>query len=393
MGDNGKIYMDHAAATPLHPEVKEAMAPYLDEQFASAMSLSGMGQEAKHAIATGRQQVADLIQARPEEIYFTSGGTESANWAVFGVARALESKGRHIITSSIEHHAVLMACRRLQELGWEITELPVDGDGLVDPADVKKALRNDTVLVSIMHANNEIGTIEPIEEIGRITREADVLFHTDAAQTAGLAPLDVDRLNLDLASFTAHKMYGPKGIGALYLRRGTRIEPLFYGGAQEAERRPGTENVPGIAGFGKAAEIAKQSGPELASKLTPMRDRLIEGILEAVPEVLLNGHREKRLPNNVSVCIRYVEGESVLLALDIEGIVGSTASACVSGTAGPSHVLMAAGRNMSDANGSLRLSLGRGNSPEHVEKVIELLPAVVQRFRNMSPITPKQLIK
>ncbi len=387
------IYMDHAAATPLHPEVKEAMEPYLDVKFASAMSLSGMGQEAKYAVATGRQRVADLIGARPEEVYFTSGGTESANWAVFGIARAHESKGRHIITSSIEHHAVLMACRRLQELGWDVTELPVDGDGIVDPDDVRKALRADTVLVSIMHANNEIGTVEPLSEIGKITREADVLFHSDAAQTVGAIDVDVDALNLDLVSFTAHKMYGPKGIGALYMRRGTRIEPMFYGGAQESERRPGTENVPCIAGFGRAAELTKERGADRIAKLTPMRDRLFDGILDAIPELVVNGHRERRLPNNMSICIRYVEGESVLLALDLAGVVGSTASACVSGTAGPSHVLMAVGRSMSDANGSLRLSLGRCNEPEHVERVIELLPAIVQKFRNMSPITPEHLIR
>ncbi len=386
-----RIYMDHAATTAMHEDVKAVMLSYLDDMFGNASSLHSFGQETAAARETARAHVAALIAARPEEITFTAGGTESDNLAIHGIALALESRGKHIITSAIEHHAVLHTCDFLRTRGWDITTLPVDGYGFVDPDDVRKAIRPGTVLVSIMHANNEIGTIEPVAEIGAITREADICFHCDAVQSAGAIKVDVDAMNIDLLSMSAHKLYGPKGIGALYVRRGTRITPILHGGGQERNRRPGTENIPAIAGFGKAAELALAHRDCRADRLIPMRDRLIEGLTSSLPEIILNGHPTTRLPNNVSICARYVEGESMLLALDMEGIAASTGSACSSGTLDPSHVLTAIGRPHEDTHGSLRLTPGRINTPGEVERVIEVFPSIVRRFRDMSPVTPAHL--
>jgi len=333
-----------------------------------------------------RVQVAGLLGCRPLEVVFTSGGTEADNLALIGAARIGEGQGRnHLITSQIEHHAVLHTCEYLEEHGFEVTYLPVDGDGLVEPADVKAALKPATAIVSIMHGNNEIGTIEPIGEIGAICREAGVLFHTDAVQSAGKIPIDVVDMNIDLLALSAHKMYGPKGVGALYVRRGVRLEPVQHGGAHERKLRPGTENVPGIVGLGVASELAVAELPETRGHLEAMRDGLLDGLL-ALPNTRLNGHRTKRLPHNVNVSFRDVEGESILLALDMFGIAASTGSACTSGSLSASHVLLALGLSHQDAQGSIRMSLGRENSPEDIEYVLGRMGPVIDRLRLMSPL-------
>jgi cysteine desulfurase len=381
-----RIYLDYAATTPTHPEVMKAMLPYFADSFGNPSSIHSYGQEAKDAIERARSKVAALIGARSEEIVFTGSGTEADNFAVKGVALSRQAKGNHIITSSIEHHAVLETCKFLEKQGFSVTYLPVDGYGLVDPTDVKKAITKRTILVSIMHANNECGTIEPIAEIGNIAREAEIYFHTDAVQTVGHIPLDVNKSNVDLLSISAHKLYGPKGVGALYIRKGTRISSFIHGGTQERGRRASTENVPGIVGFGRAAEIAQEEMLEEAQKLTALRDRLIEGILEGIEYTQLNGHPVKRLPNNVNVSINYVEGESILLNLDLDGICASTGSACSSEDLAPSHVLVAMGLSHLQAHSSLRFTLGKWTTEEEINKVLEVLPGIVSKLRAMSPL-------
>jgi cysteine desulfurase len=378
--------LDYAATTPTHPEVMKAMLPYFTESFGNPSSIHSYGQEAKDAIERARSKVAALIGAKSEEIVFTGSGTEADNFAVKGVALSRQGKGNHVITSSIEHHAVLETCKFLEKQGFSVTYLPVDGYGMVDPNDVKKAITKKTILVSIMHANNECGTIEPVAQIGNIAREAEIYFHTDAVQTVGHIPLDVNKLNVDLLSISAHKLYGPKGVGALYIRKGTRISSFMHGGNQERGRRASTENVPGIVGFGKAAEIAQQEMLEEAQKLTALRDRLIEGILRGIEYTQLNGHPVTRLPNNVNVSINYVEGESILLNLDLDGICASTGSACTSADLEPSHVLVAMGLPHLQAHSSLRFTLGKWTTEEEINKVLEVLPGIVSKLRAMSPL-------
>jgi cysteine desulfurase len=363
-----------------------AMLPYFTESFGNPSSIHSYGQEAKDAIERARSKVAALIGAKSEEIVFAGSGTEADNFAVKGVALSRQAKGNHIITSSIEHHAVLETCKFMEKQGFSVTYLPVDGYGMVDPNDVKKAITKKTILVSIMHANNECGTIEPVAQIGNIAREAEIYFHTDAVQTVGHIPLDVNKLNVDLLSISAHKLYGPKGVGALYIREGTRISPFMHGGNQERGRRASTENVPGIVGFGKAAEIAQQEMLEEAQKLTALRDRLIEGILGGIEYTQLNGHPVTRLPNNVNVSINYVEGESILLNLDLDGICASTGSACTSADLEPSHVLVAMGLPYLQAHSSLRFTLGKWTTEEETNKVLEVLPGIVSKLRAMSPL-------
>jgi cysteine desulfurase len=381
-----RIYLDYAATTPTHPDVMKAMLPYFTESFGNPSSIHSYGQEAKDAVERARVKVAALIGAKSEEIVFTGSGTEADNFAVKGVALSRQAKGNHIITSSIEHHAVLETCKFLGKQGFSITYLPVDGYGMVDPNDAKKAITKKTILVSIMHANNECGTIEPIAEIGNIAREAEIYFHTDAVQTVGHIPLDVNKSNVDLLSISAHKLYGPKGVGALFIRKGTRISSFMHGGTQERGRRASTENVPGIVGFGKATEIAQQEMLEEAQKLTALRDRLIEGILEGIEYTQLNGHPVKRLPNNVNVSINYVEGESILLNLDLDGICASTGSACSSADLEPSHVLVAMGLPHLQAHSSLRFTLGKWTTEEDISKVLDVLPGIISKLRAMSPL-------
>jgi cysteine desulfurase len=381
-----RIYLDYAATTPTHPDVIKAMLPYFDESFGNPSSIHSYGQEARDAVERARSKVSALIGAKNEEIVFTGSGTEADNFALKGIALSRQGKGNHIITSSIEHHAVLETCKFLEGQGFSITYLPVDGFGTVNPADVKKALTHKTILVSIMTANNECGTIEPIAEIGAITGEAEIYFHSDAVQAVGHIPINVHEFKVDLLSMSAHKLYGPKGMGALYIRKGTRISQFMHGGSQERGRRASTENVPGIVGLGKAAEIAKQEMSEESGKLTALRDRLIEGILTGIEYTQLNGHPVKRLPNNVNVSINYVEGESVLLNLDLEGICASTGSACTSEDLEPSHVLVAMGLPHLQAHSSLRFSLGKWTTEDDINKVLDVLPGIVSKLRAMSPL-------
>ncbi len=381
-----RIYLDYAATTPTHPEVIKAMTPYFTESFGNPSSIHSYGQEAKDDVERGRSKVATLIGAKNDEIVFTGSGTEADNFAVKGVAWSRQARGNHIITSSIEHHAVLETCKFLEKQGFSITRLPVDGYGIVNPSDVKKAITKKTILISIMHANNECGTIEPVAEIGKIAREAEIYFHTDAVQTVGHIPLDVNNLKVDLLSISAHKLCGPKGVGALYIRKGTRISSFMHGGSQERGRRASTENVPGIVGFGKAAEIAQQEMAEEAQRLTALRDRLIEVILRDIEYTQLNGHPVKRLPNNVNVSINYIEGESILLNLDLDGICASTGSACSSEDLAPSHVLMAMGLPHLQAHSSVRFSLGKWTTEEDINKVLDILPGIVFKLRAMSPL-------
>ena len=381
-----RIYLDYAATTPVRSKVVVAMLPYFREKFGNPSSLYFYGQEAKEAINVARERVASVINARSSEIVFTSGGTESDNFAISGVAWANHKKGKHIITTSIEHHAVLNICKFLEKVGFEVTYLPVDSQGLVSLEDIKKAIRSDTILISIMHANNEVGTIEPIEKIGEIAKEKGVYFHTDAVQTYGHLPIDVTKLNVDLLSASAHKLYGPKGVGALYIRRGVKIVPFLYGGDQENKLRASTENVAGIAGFGMAAELAKEELEEEGSRLIPLRDKLIKGILKKIKYSRLNGHPTKRLPGNVNVSIEFIEGESILLHLDARGICASSGSACTSSISEPSHVLKAMGVPPELAHGSLRFTLGKDNTAEDIDYVIEVLPEIVKKLRSISPL-------
>ncbi|MHC1757586.1 MAG: cysteine desulfurase NifS [Methanosarcina sp.] len=386
MGENRFVYMDHAATTFIKPEVVETMLPFLKEHFGNPSSLYSIGREGKEAVETAREKLAKALGAEPEEIYFTSGGTESDNWAVKGTAFTRRKKGKHIITTPIEHHAVLYPCEYLETQGFDVTYLPVDTYGLVDPAQLEAAIREDTILISIMYANNEIGTIEPVSEIGKIAREHEIPFHTDAVQAIGNIPLDMQGKDkdVDMLSLSSHKFYGPKGIGALYIKEGTEIDNYMHGGAQERGKRAGTENVAGIAGMGKAIELATVNIEEHSEKIKKMRNRLMAGILE-IPSCRLNGHPEKRLSGNLNFSFEYIEGESLLLMLDQMGICSSTGSACSSGSLDPSHVLSAIGVPPEIAQGSLRLTLGDANSEEDIDYVLDVLPEVVGKLRAISP--------
>ncbi len=381
-----QIYLDYAATTPTHPEVVKAMLPYFTDAFGNPSSIYSRGQEAKGAVEEARVKVAGLISARNEEIVFTSSGTEADNFALKGVAFANEPKGNHIITSSIEHHAVIETCKFLERRGFKVTYLPVDEYGLVAPDDVKKAITDKTILISVIHASNEMGTIEPITEIGKIAKEAGIYFHTDAVQTVGHIPVDVNELGVNSLSMSAHKVYGPKGVGALYIRKGTRLVPFIHGGEQERRRRASTENVPGIVGFGRAAELAQQEMVQEAQRLTRLRDQLVKRLLEQIDHIRLNGHSVMRLPNNVNISVDFVEGESMLLNLDLVGICASTGSACSSSSLEPSHVLLAMGIPPEQAHGSLRLTLGKWTTQDDIEQVLDVLPSIVAKLRAMSPL-------
>lgn len=384
-----RIYLDYAATTPVHPDVVKAMVPYFTEKFGNPSSIYHFGQEAKETLEKSRRTVADFIGAGEDEIIFTGSGTEADNFALKGVALANRDKGNHIVTSGIEHHAVSETCRFLEKNGFEVTYLPVDKDGLVDPDSVRKAISEKTILVSIMHANNEIGTIQPIEDIAKITREAGVYFHTDAVQTVGHLPVDVNRMGIDLLALSAHKLYGPKGVGVLYIRRDTKIIPFIHGGSQERNRRASTENVAGIVGLAKACKIAGAEMADEANRLIVLRDRLVKGLQEKIKEIHLNGHPTRRLPNNVNISVKYVEGESMCLNMDIEGICCSTGSACTSGSAEPSHVLLAIGLPHNLAYGSLRFTMGKWTAEEEIDRVLEVLPPVVAKFRAISPLVKR----
>ena len=384
-----QIYFDNAATTAVELEVVETMLPYFTEAFGNASSPHGYGRSARQEMEKARDQVASLIGAKPEEIIFTSGGTESDNLALFGVLEAQEKKGKHIITSMVEHHAVLHTCEYLEKIGKaEVTYLPVDENGLIDPAEVEKAIRPDTVLISIMLANNEIGTIQPIAEIGEIAKKHQVTLHTDAVQAVGAISVDVNELNVDLLTLTAHKIYGPKGIGALFVRKGTRIKPLIHGGSHERNLRAGTESVVQIIGLGKAAEIAQRELKEDGERITKLSDYIISEVLEKIPYSRLNGDSVRRLPNNVNMSFSFLEGEALLLMLDMKGIACSSGSACTSGSLDPSHVLLAIGLDHETAHGSLRITLGRHSTKEEADYLIQELPPIVARLRMMSPLWP-----
>jgi len=383
------IYMDHSATSPVKKEVLEAMEPYFKESCGNASTLYSLGREAKVAMENARKTVAKLIGADSEEIIFTSGGTESDNLAIQGIAYKQQSKGKHIITSSIEHPAVIETCKGLEKKGFKVTYLPVYENGIVKVSDLKKAITDETILISIMHANNEIGTIQPIAEIGEVAKEHNIKFHCDAVQSVGKIPVDVNELNVDLLSISAHKLYGPKGVGALYIRKRTKLEPIFYGGGQENNLSPGTENIPGIVGFAKACEIAETELESNVAYLTRLRDKLINGILNNIEKSYLNGDKEKRLPGNVNFRFTGIEGESIILMLDAKGIAGSTGSACSSKKLTASHVLKAIALEDVDSHGSLRLTLGPENTEEEVDIVIKKIPPIVERLRSMSPIWNK----
>ena len=389
MAEKRTIYMDHSATTYVRREVVEAMAPYHVEHFGNPSSIYSIARESKKAIDTARAQVAKALGAEPDEIYFTSGGSESDNWAIKGVAFANRKKGNHIITSKIEHHAVLHTCEYLEKEGFTITYLPVDQYGMVSPADLEKAITDKTILITIMYANNEIGTIEPVAELGAVARKHKIPFHTDAVQVIGNVAVDVKAQNIDLLSLSAHKFYGPKGTGALYIRKGTKIDNLIHGGGQERRRRAGTENIAGIVGLGKAIELATADIEGHNKKIQALRDRLMSGILAKIPNSRLNGHPEKRLPGNINISFEFIEGESMLLWLDDEGICASTGSACTSGSLEPSHVLLATGLPVEISHGSLRLTLGNVNTDADVNFVLEVLPKVVSKLRDMSPLYQK----
>ena len=385
-----RIYLDNAATTAVSPEVLEAMLPYFTQCFGNPSSIHSTGRDARRVVDAARKQVAAAIGAQPQEIYFTAGGSESDNWAIKGTAFAKRSKGNHIITSAIEHHAVLHTCAWLEKQGFEVTYLPVDEFGRVRVEDVEKAITDKTILITIMAANNEIGTIQPIAEIGKLAHDKGILFHTDAVQAIGAMPIDVNAMHIDMLSMSGHKFHGPKGIGALYIHKGVKIDQYLHGGAQERGQRAGTENLAGIVGMGKAIEIATQHLEENAARLTVLRDKLIDGILAEIPDVRLNGHRTQRLPNNVNVSVRYVEGEALLLRLDLAGIAGSSGSACTSGSLDPSHVLLAIGLPHEIAHGSLRLSLGTDTTEAEIDEVLDKLPGIVKNLRDMSPLNAYQ---
>ncbi len=383
---NSSIYLDNSATTPLKKEVLDAMMPYLTEHYGNPSSIYTIGRNAKAAIEVARKQVADAIGATPAEIYFTGCGSEADNWAIKGIARAKEKKGKHIITSSIEHHAVLHTLNFLEKQGFEVTYLPVDEFGKISLNDLEDAIRPDTILITIMTANNEVGTIEPIAEIGKIARERNIVFHTDAVQAIGVLEIDVKEMCIDMLSLSAHKFGGPKGVGALYVKNGLRPEIFMHGGAQERARRAGTENVASIVGLGKAITLATSDIPKKAEKLSALRDYLIEHIMKEIPHVKLNGHPTDRLPGNANFSFHFIERESLLLLLDLNGIAASSGSACTSGSLDPSHVLLAMGLPHETAHGSLRISIGEENTKEEIDKVIALLPQIVQKLRDMSPL-------
>lgn len=381
-----KVYFDHSATTPVDREVAELMMEYMTEKFGNPGSIHFFGREANKAVNEARENVASLIGASGKEIFFTSGGTESDNLALKGVALANRKKGNHIITTTIEHHAVLHACESLEKQGFTVTYLPVDENAMVRIEDVRNAITDKTILISVMFANNEVGTIQPIKEIGQLAKEKGIYFHTDAVQAVGNYPIDVNEYNIDLLSSSAHKFYGPKGVGVLYIRKGIKIESLQHGGSQERKIRAGTENVPGIVGLGKAALKAKLEMEERIAHVQGLRDKLIKGIQEKITDIKLNGHPDIRLPGNVNFSFFYIEGESLLLNLDMKGIAASSGSACTSGSLDPSHVLLAMGMTHETAHGSLRLSLGRSNTEADVEYCLEVLPQIVEKLRSMSPL-------
>ncbi len=381
--ESRQVYMDHGATSPLREEALEAMLPFLREKFGNPSSIHSFGREVRQVVDAARETVSSALGAEPAEVFFTSGGTESNNIALRGSAR-LKGKG-HIITSSVEHHAVLDVCKDLEKQGFSVTFLPVDSDGQVDPKEVERAAKDDTILISVMMGNNEVGTLLPIKEIGQIARQRKILLHTDAVQAVGQLPINVRDLNVDFLTLSAHKFNGPKGIGALFVRKGVPLSPLYHGGGQERKLRPGTENVAGIVGLAKALELASAELPEKERRLTALRDRLMAGLL-AMEEVKLNGHAKQRLPGNVNVSFKYIEGESLLLSLDLQGVAASSGSACTSGSLDPSHVLMAMGLDHETAHGSLRLTLGLGNTEEDVDYVLETLPPIVDRLRKMSAL-------
>ena len=383
-----KVYLDNAATTALFPKVLEKMMPYLTDIYGNASSPHSFGQTARIGVEHAREQVARAINADPSEIVFTGCGTESDNTVLFGVAERYAKKGDHIITTNVEHHAILHSCAALEKKGIKVTYLPVDKDGLVTPEQVRDAITDKTILVSVMFANNEVGTIMPIPEIAAVCHEKGVLFHTDAVQAAGHIPIDVKAMGIDMLSISGHKFHGPKGVGVLYERKGIRLPSYIIGGEQEKGRRAGTENVAGIVGLGEALELAVTNMSETSARMTRMRDRLIEGIEATIPEVKLNGHRTKRLPNNVNFSIKYIEGESILLMLDMAGIAASSGSACTSGSLDPSHVLLALGLTHEVAHGSVRMTLGDDTTDEDIDYVLETLPKVAHRLRAMSPISP-----
>jgi cysteine desulfurase len=380
-----RVYLDYNATTPVDHAVLEAMLPYFAEHFGNASSIHSTGQRARSAVETARESVAALIGAKASEIVFTSGGTEADNLAIFGTVEASRKPRKHVVTTTIEHHAVLNACQELERRGVEVSYVPVGGEGVVDPFDIRRALRPETVLITVMHANNEIGTIQPIAEIGRIARESDVLFHSDAVQSAGKLALDVNRLGVDFLSLSAHKIYGPKGVGALYVRSGAPLEPQFRGGHHERDRRPGTENVPGIVGLGRAAELARRQLGEAFESIGALRDRLEQALIEQVPTVRVNGDPSRRVPNTTNLTFSGAGGEALLIALDLEGIACSTGAACSSGAVEPSHVLTAIGLTHDEARSSLRFSLGRPTTAEEIDQALRIIPAVIERLRALSP--------
>lgn len=380
------IYLDHAATTPIDEEVLEAMLPYVTEQYGSASTLYSIGRDAGKAVDEAREKVASLIGADPSEIYFTSGGTESDNWAVFGVSASKSKKGNHIITTKFEHHAILEPVHYLEKQGYDVTYLDVDSDGVIDIEELKAAITDQTILIAIMHANNEIGTIEPVEEIGKIARDKNIHFHTDTVQSVGHIPVDVNGIGCQSLAISAHKLYGPKGIGAMYIRKGSRIGRFMFGGGQENNRRAGTHNVAGIVGLGKAADLAMHRMESEAQAITKLRDALIDGVESRIKGVKLNGHRTKRLPNNVNFSFDGIEGESIILLMDMNGVCVSSGSACTSGSLDPSHVLLALGLKHEQAHGSLRMTLGKDNTMEQMEKTLDVLSDTVDRLRAMSPL-------
>ena len=382
-----RIYLDYNATTPVDSAVLDAMLPYFAENFGNASSIHSPGQRARGAVDAARASVAALLGAKPSEIVFTSGGTESDNLALFGVVAASQEPRKHIITTAIEHHAVLNAAQALENLGAEVTFIPVGREGIADPEDIRHALRPETILISVMHANNELGTIQPIEEIGRVAAAADVLFHCDAVQSAAKLPLDVNRLGVDLLSISAHKIYGPKGVGALYVRSGTPLEPQFYGGHHERDRRPGTENVPGIVGLGKAAELARKNLQTDCARITTLRNRFEDALLAACGDARVNGNRAQRVSNTSNISFHAAGGEALVIALDLQGIACSTGAACSSGAVGPSHVLLAIGLSPDEARSSLRLSLGRTTTAEEIDQAIAVIPQAFERLRALSPLS------
>jgi len=384
-----QLYLDYNATTPLAPETLQAMMPYLTEAYGNASSIHSLGQRARAAVELAREQVAALIGARDKEIVFTSGGTEADNLAIRGLVEASEREKKHVITTTIEHHAVLNTCQALERDGVVVTYLPVGRNGIVDPGAVRAAITPDTVLITVMYANNELGTVQPIAEIGRLAGERKILFHTDAVQAAGKIPVDVKELGVDLLTLSSHKLYGPKGVGALYIRRGVRLKPLLFGGHHERDRRPGTENVAGIVGLGAAAALAREQLADESRRLSGLRDDLERRLLERVPHAGVNGDRERRTPNTTNIYFDFVEGEPLVISMDLKGIACSTGAACSSGAVEPSHVLTAIGLPAERARASLRFSLGRGTSAEDIDYVVETVPHVVERLRELSPLYKK----